>query len=54
MRGRISFRQGAIQHIYQNTVDGVLIFYSVRDFLVFFTTFATVSRHYDIPFWVSV
>lgn len=48
MRGRISFRQGAIQHIYQNTVDGVLIFYSVRDFLVFFTTFATVSRHYDI------
>ncbi|MBR1538970.1 MAG: transposase [Bacteroidales bacterium] len=48
MRGRISFKQGAIQHIYQNTVGGVLIFYSGWDALVFFTTFSTAARRYDV------
>ena len=48
MRGRLSFKQGAVQHLYQNTIDGFLIFYSVRDCLVFFTIFATAARRYDI------
>lgn len=48
MRGRISFKQGAIQHVYQRTIDGFLIFYSVRDQLVFFTIFATAARRYNI------
>lgn len=48
MRGRISFRPGAIQHIYQNTVDGILIFYSRWDALVFFTTLSVAARRYDI------
>ncbi len=48
MRGRISFKPGAVQHLYQRTIDGFLIFYSVRDCLVFFTIFATAARRYDV------
>ncbi len=28
-----------VQHVYQGTVDGVLIFYSLQDVLVFYTIF---------------
>ena len=38
------FKAGALHHIYQRTYDGFLIFYSVRDFLVFFTLFCTIAR----------
>ena len=49
MKGRSRvFRVGALHHIYQRTIDGYLIFYSVRDFLVFFTLFCTVARKYDV------
>ncbi len=49
MKGRTRvFKVGALHHIYQRTVGGYLIFYSVRDFLVFFTIFCTVARKYDI------
>lgn len=49
MKGRNRvFKVGALHHIYQRTVGGYLIFYSVRDFLVFFTIFCTVARKYDI------
>lgn len=48
MRGKISFRPGAVQHIYQNTIGGFLIFYSVRDCLAFFTTFAVAARRYNV------
>ena len=48
MRGRISFRPGAVQHIYQNTYNGFLVFYSVRDFLAFFTIFTTPARRYNV------
>ena len=48
MRGRISFRPGAVQHIYQNTYNGFLVFYSVRDFLAFFTIFTTTARRYNV------
>ena len=48
MRGKISFKNGAVQHLYQNTLDGFLIFYSVRDCLVFITIFATAARRYHV------
>ncbi|MBQ7575524.1 MAG: transposase [Bacteroidales bacterium] len=48
MKGRISFKPGAVQHIYQNTCCGFLIFYSIKDYLVFFTLFSTVARIHGI------
>ena len=48
MRGRISFQTGAIQHVYQKTINGFLIFYSVRDYLVFYTIITTAARRYGI------
>lgn len=48
MRGRINFRAGAIQHVYQNTHNGFLVFYSVRDCLVFFTIISIVARQYNV------
>ena len=42
------FKAGALNHIYQRTYEGFLIFYSVRDFLVFFTLFCTIARKYNI------
>ena len=48
MKGRVYFGTGAVQHVYQNTHNGFLIFYSVRDCLVFFTVFMTVSRQYRV------
>ena len=48
MRGRVSFRPGAVQHVYQNTINGFLIFYSVRDCLAFFTIFTTTARRYNV------
>lgn len=37
-----------LNHCYQNTVDGNLIFYSVSDYLVYFTTFCIVARKYKV------
>ena len=35
-------------HVYQNTVGGFLLFYSVTDFLVFFSIVCTVARRYRL------
>ena len=49
MKGRSRvFKVGALHHIYQRTVGGYIIFYSVREFLVFFTLFCTIARKYHI------
>lgn len=49
MKGRNRvFKVGALHHIYQRTVDGYLIFYSIRDYLVFFTLICTIARKYGI------
>lgn len=49
MKGRYRvFKAGALHHIYQRTYEGYLIFYSARDFLVFFTLFCTIARKYNI------
>lgn len=42
------FRPGAIQHVYQNTVDGSLIFYSVKDYLVLLSLISITSRRYHV------
>ena len=49
MKGRNRvFKVGALHHIYQRTIDGYLIFYDKRDFLVFFTLICTIARKYNI------
>ena len=49
MKGRQRiFKVGAIHHIYQRTIDGYLIFYDKRDFLVLFTLICATARKYNI------
>ncbi|MBR5035218.1 MAG: transposase [Bacteroidales bacterium] len=48
MKGKIYFGAGAVQHIYQKTAGGFLIFYSVRDYLVFYTIFSCVARIHKV------
>ena len=38
------FIPGVVNHCYQNTSGGFLLFYTVSDFLVFFTIFSSVSH----------
>lgn len=40
---------GEVHHVCQQTIDGVLVFYSVSDYLVFFTIYCTVARRCNIP-----
>ena len=42
------FTPGVINHCYQNTVGGGLIFYSVSDCLVMFTIMCTLSIYYNV------
>lgn len=37
-----------INHCYQNTPDGFLLFYNVSDFLVFFTLYCVVARRHPV------
>ena len=47
MRKRIVV-EGEVHHIYQKTKGGVVIFYSLRDYLVFFTIFCTIAEKLDV------
>lgn len=40
---------GEVHHVCQKTIDGVLVFYSISDYLVFFTIYCTVARRCNIP-----
>jgi len=40
---------GEVHHVCQKTIDGVLVFYSISDYVVFFTIFCTVARRFKIP-----
>ena len=40
--------EGEVHHIYQKTKGGVVIFYSLRDYLVFFTIFCTIADKLDV------
>ena len=42
------YKDGAFHHIYQNSVNGYLVFYSIRDILVFFTTVSVYARRHEI------
>lgn len=48
MKGRLSFDSRAVFHIYQRTVNGYLLFYYARDYLVFYTILAIAVRKYGI------
>ena len=48
MKGRISFKPGAIQHVYQRTNNGYLIFYTVRDYLVLYSVIMCSARKHRI------
>ncbi|MBO4567247.1 MAG: transposase [Bacteroidales bacterium] len=42
------FSYDALIHCYHNTVDGVLLFYSVSDYLVFFSIACIAARRYNV------
>lgn len=44
---RRKFKEHSYQHIYQNTVGGVLLFYHDIDRLVYYTAFAVTARKYQ-------
>jgi len=39
---------GEVHHVCQQTIDGVVVFYTVSDYLVYFTLFCTVAKRYGI------
>lgn len=39
---------GILNHCYQRTVDGCLLFYSTSDYLVFYTLFCTLAVNYQV------
>ena len=45
---RRRFRKNAVHHVYQKPVDGIVIFHTRRDFLVFLTIFFTVRKKYSV------
>lgn len=47
MKKRI-YKDGAFHHIYQNSINGYLIFYSTRDILVFFTNVCISAKKHNI------
>ena len=42
------FKSGVLIHCYQNTVEGYLLFYTISDYLVYFTIFCVLAIKYDI------
>ncbi len=52
MRGR-NFRRGCVMHIYQRAADKGVIFYTVADRLVYYTTCASVMAKYGIPCYAA-
>lgn len=50
MRGvKRKMQDEGLQHIYQNTYDGKLLFYTVFDRLVFLTIYSVVAKKYGVP-----
>ena len=50
MKGRNKpiVRANAVHHVYQNTWNGYLIFYSVKDYLILFSVISVIAHRYDI------
>ena len=40
--------EGEVHHVYQRTGGGVVVFYSIRDYLVFFTIVCTMAEQEDV------
>ncbi len=40
--------KGEVHHIYQQTAGGVVLFYSMRDYLVFFTIYCSMAEKLDV------
>ena len=50
MKGRKKpiVRADAVHHVFQNTRNGYLIFYSVKDYLILFSVITVIARRYGI------
>ena len=50
MKGRNKpiVRANAVHHVYQNTHNGYLIFYSVKDYLILFSVISVLAKRYDV------
>ncbi len=48
MKGRDSFDSQAVYHIYQRTIDGFLLFYRGKDYIIFYTMVAVAARRCGI------
>lgn len=44
MRRKRRFYRGVVNHVYQKTVDGIILFYSRADYLVFFTILSVCAK----------
>ena len=47
-RNKVVIKPCSVHHIYQNTRRGHLVFYSVKDCLVFFSIVSILARRYDV------
>ena len=47
-RNHSVIKANAVHHIYQNTPKGHLVFYSIKDCLVFFSIVSVVARRYNV------
>lgn len=48
MRKRRKFYRGVVNHVYQRTIDGVQLFYTIEDCLVFYTIFSVCAKNAEI------
>lgn len=48
MKGRPSFDSNAVFHLYQRTVNGFLLFYYARDYIIFYTILSIAAKKYGI------
>lgn len=49
MKGRYKrFRPNTVQHVYQRTINGYLLFYSIKDYIVFYTIVSVIARRHGV------
>ena len=46
--GNRKFVGGGVMHVYQRAIHGFNIFYSLNDYIVFYTIFSVFARRFDI------
>lgn len=45
------FKKGAVNHVYQRTINRFNIFYDIADYIVYFTIFCTFAKQADVTVW---